>query len=182
MRVLTLGLVISALALAAETRRRCGCGKRSGNAAAMQHLLKSTCGAREGCSYSACTDDPELGDRDHARGGDGDPAAELKALGLMVYRPSPLLLPPEQLGLPAKPLDPVMPGIDETAAATPCRAMQGEQTQPRRRRAVTHDRRGDGGSPAPLARLLAHQARCQPLLPDDAVHDVRRGEGCPTSV
>ena len=40
-----------------------------------------------------------------------------------------------------------MPGIDETAAATPAERCEGEgRRSRRRRRAVTHDRRGDGGS------------------------------------
>ena len=62
MRVLTLGLIVLAPALAAETGTDAAAAAQTQRRTLRrkQHLL-GTCGAREGCSCSACTDDPELG-------------------------------------------------------------------------------------------------------------------------
>ena len=116
MRVLTLGLIVlSTPALAAETGTDAAAA--AANTAAKAAPAQEAPGAPEKAAPAPTT--PSSVTEITLEAAMAIQLQNSKALGLTVYKGQAMLLPGlNELGLPAKLPDPVMPGIDETAAAT----------------------------------------------------------------
>jgi hypothetical protein len=123
MRVLTLGLIVlSAPALAAETGTdaAAAAANAAANAAAKAAPAQEAPAAPEKAAPAApAPTTPSSVTEITLEAAMAIQLQNSKALGLTVYKGQAMLLPGlNELGLPAKLPDPVMPGIDETAAAT----------------------------------------------------------------